>query len=121
MTREQLREIAKLSSRMEDMLIAMARNTITISVKAPDGMPFSNTGATSDPTASMAMRSLDLHDEYMAAYHRMADMINRIDDAKMRRILCLKYVNLLSWRKVAMNMNETKDAIYSYFKRNIRI
>ena len=121
MKREKLLEIIKLSNSMEDMLIAIARDTVTISAKAPSGMPYSNTGSTSDPTADAAMRHADLIDEYIAAYHRMADLINSVEDHKMRTILKLKYVNLLSWKKVAINMKETKDAIYSYYKRNINI
>ena len=97
--KKKLREIAKLSKRMEDMLIAMARSSITIAAKAPNGMPYSSTGQTSDPTYDAAVRHMDLHDEYIAAYHQMADLINSIDDAKLRTILRLKYVNLLSYEK----------------------
>lgn len=119
MTKKDLRRIEKLSDAMKDVLIKKARDTVCISAKPPNGMPYSNTGVTSNPTAVCAMRAYEQNDMFVSLYHQLADIINEEPDAKMRAILVYKYVELLSWSRIAKQMESSSAAVRKYFNRHI--
>lgn len=114
-----LRRIERLSEEMKNLLVRMARDTICISSKAPDGMPYCNTGTTGNPTASYAMRLYEQHDRFVFLYRKIAEIINTEPDLKMRSILVYRYVELLSWNKVARQMNSSSSAVRKFFYRHI--
>lgn len=119
MTRKELKKVEKLSKDMSELLIRMARHTVTILAKAPDGMPYCNTGTVSNPTERFALQAYEDHDTFIAIYHQLSDIINAEQDELMQEILVSRYVELLSWRKVANKLKITKSYAMRYFWKRV--
>lgn len=108
---ELLDELIKSKQLEYDEALELAANTTS---KAPDGMPFSNSGQVSDRVgngavdlATLAQEKLILKDKYIRAKEEVIKTLEQLP-TKEYKVLYRKYIRYMSWEDVA------KDTDYSY-------
>ena len=104
-------ELIKSKQLEYDEALELAANTTS---KAPDGMPFSNTGQVSDRTgnggvdlATLAQEKLMLIDTYTKAKEEVVGILKRLP-VNEYKVLYRYYVLYMTWEDVARDIN------YSY-------
>lgn len=119
MTREDFELLKKLSKKLRK-IVDKLKDAISIAAQAPDGMPYQNTGVTSDPTELKAIQHAELCDRYIKVYGMMTDLINKEESKDMRTILKCRYINFMKWEEIAKSMKKSEDALGSFFRRKIK-
>ena len=111
------REIAEEKRKLAELEVAAAGSTVKIT-----GLPHV-TGA-HDKVGDLAILIAEQRDlidlkvrQSVIEYNRLNRYINGIEDAQMRMILSLRYVNGLSWQQVAFTIGES-DEQYPRRKHN---
>lgn len=111
------REIAEEKRKLTELEVAAAGSTAKIT-----GLPHV-TGA-HDKVGDLAILIAEQRDlidlkvqQSVIEYNRLNRYINGIEDAQMRMILSLRYVNGLSWQQVAFAIGE-RDESYPRRKHN---
>ena len=108
---ELLDELIKSKQLEYDEALELAANTTS---KAPDGMPFSNSGQVSDRVgngavdlATLAQEKLILIDKYTKAKEEVIGILKQLS-ANEYKVLYRRYVRYMKWEDVASDIN------YSY-------
>lgn len=108
---EMLDELIKSKQLEYDEAFELATD---ITAKAPDGMPFSNTGQVSDKTgnsgvdlATLAQEKLILIDKYTKAKEEVIGILKQLP-VNEYKVLYRYYVRYMTWEDVARDIN------YSY-------
>lgn len=77
-----------------------------------------------DKTARYAIEIMELKEiiecnlrRYMVEYNRLVRFISEVEDSQMRQILTLRYLNGLTWQRIATEIGET-DESYPRRKHN---
>ena len=77
-----------------------------------------------DKTARYAIEIMELKEiiecnlrRYMVEYNRLMRFISEVEDSQMRQILTLRYLNGLTWQRIATEIGET-DESYPRRKHN---
>lgn len=111
------REIAEEKRKLAELEVAAAGSTAKIT-----GLPHV-TGA-HDKVGDLAILIAEQRDlidlkvrQSVIEYNRLNRYINGIEDAQMRMILSLRYINGLSWQQVAFSIGEN-DESYPRRKHN---
>lgn len=112
------REIEEEKHKLEELTAASEGCTQSIT-----GLPHVNSaGDKIGDLAILIAEQRDLIDlkvrQSVVEYNRLIRYIASVEDAQMRMILSLRYVNGLSWQQVAFRMGET-DESYPRRKHNI--
>lgn len=107
------REIERDKCRLKE-LEAMAEGT----TQHMTGMPIAH--GFGDKTARYAIEIIELKEiiecnvrRCMIEYNRLIRFISRVENSQMRQILTLRYVNGLTWRRIAMEIGggNTEDSV----------
>ena len=111
------REIERDKRRLKE-LEALAEGT----TQHPTGMPIAP--GFGDKTARYAIEIMELKEiiecnmrRCMIEYTRLIRFISSVEDSQMRQILTLRYVNGMTWQRIAMEIGET-DESYPRRKHN---
>lgn len=111
------REIAEEKRKLEELQAAAAGCTQSIT-----GLP--HVGSAGDKISDLAILIAEQRDlinlkvrQSVIEYNRLNRYIASVEDAQMRMILSLRYVNGLSWQQVAFQIGET-DEQYPRRKHN---
>lgn len=111
------REIERDKWRLKE-LEALAEGT----TKHLTGMPIAP--GFGDKTARYAIEIMELKEiiecnmrRCMIEYNRLIRFINSVEDSQMRQILTLRYVNGMTWQRIATEIGET-DESYPRRKHN---
>lgn len=111
------REIAEEKRKLEELQAAAAGCTQSIT-----GLP--HVGSVGDKISDLAILIAEQRDlinlkvrQSVIEYNRLNRYIASVEDAQMRMILSLRYVNGLSWQQVAFQIGET-DESYPRRKHN---
>lgn len=111
------REIKRDKRRLKE-LEALAEGT----TQHLTGMPIAP--GFGDKTARYAIEIMELKEivecnlrRYMIEYNRLMRFISEVEDSQMRQILTLRYVNGMTWQRIAMEIGET-DESYPRRKHN---
>ena len=111
------REIKRDKRRLKE-LEALAEGT----TQHLTGMPIAP--GFGDKTARYAIEIMELKEivecnlrRYMIEYNRLMRFISEVEDSQMRQILTLRYVNGMTWQRIAIEIGET-DESYPRRKHN---
>ena len=111
------REIAEEKRKLEELQAAASGCTQSIT-----GLP--HVGSAGDKISDLAILIAEQRDlidlkikQSVIEYNRLNRYIASVEDAQMRMILSLRYVNGLSWQQVAFQIGET-DESYPRRKHN---
>lgn len=110
-------EIVEEKRKLAELEVAAAGSTAKIT-----GLP--HVAGAHDKVGDLAILIAEQRDlvdlkvrQSVIEYNRLNRYINGIEDAQMRRILSLRYVNGLSWQQVAFSIGES-DESYPRRKHN---
>lgn len=113
MTRNDLEQVYHLKHelRMWQDRLAELQADIALSPKVMDGMPFQNTGVTSNPTERKAIKLSEVSKvidgkicEIQYAIVEIECFIASIDDSIMRQIIEYRCVKCLEWKDIAAKL-----------------
>jgi len=123
LTKKELSQLYWLNREIEEEKRKLAELTAAASggVQNITGLPHVGGG---DKTGNLAILIAEQRDlielkvkQSVIEYNRLNRYIASVEDAQMRMILSLRYVNGLSWQQVALHMGET-DESYPRRKHN---
>jgi len=131
MTRKELSQVYYLTHDLErcERNLEELRASVQPKSQKITGMPFNNTGTTSDPTGDTVIRitrCIESIEGYKQAIlirkTAIIEWINSLDDPFLRQIVNYRCLELLSWEGVAMRIGSstTPDACRMYFNRNVQ-
>lgn len=102
---------------------------IALSPKAMDGMPFSKTNGTSDPTQAKAMKIVETNKKIYEIKVKLTTtiaaveaFIMNVDDSIVRQILEYRCVCNMSWKRIAIKIDEaymTEENVRQIYHRFI--
>lgn len=128
MTRKELSQVYYLNKELQQREKQLAELIQASQLKSPQvtGMPFQNTGETSDKVADYAIK-LVTYTEQVNAYKQALEIrkmaidnwVMKLEDSYLRQIIHYRCYDLMSWRRIATIMNTTEDCIRMYFNRHI--
>lgn len=130
MNRKELSQLFYLEQELKrcEENLAELRASIKPLAQKITGMPFQNTGETSDPVQKIVfqlMKAEQAVDGYKQAIMirkaKIYEWIAFLDDALLAQIVDYRCVRLMSWEDVAKKVGggNTEDSVKKYFYRNI--
>lgn len=128
MTRKELSQVYFLDKELKQRERQLQELIESSQVKSPQitGMPFQNTGETSDRVSETAIKIVEYTNAvqtYKQALEIRKQAIDRwvmsLDDSYLRQIIHYRCYELMSWSKIAMLLNTTEGSIKMYYNRSI--
>lgn len=128
MTRKELSQVYYLDKELRQRERQLQELIEMSQVKSPnyDGMPFQNTGETSDKVAETAIKIVEYTQSvqtYKMALEIRKQAIDRwvmsLEDSYLRQIIHYRCYELMSWTKIASLLNSTPDSLRMYYNRSI--
>lgn len=128
MTRKELSQVyfLKRELKMWEQKLEDLKSKSLISSKAPDGMPFQNTGAITDTTFDYISQIMELQSDIDVFRLRIEVVIQKIeqhimtlDDSLLRQIIEYRCCQCKTWAQTAalIGAGTTEDSIKKYFNR----
>ena len=128
MTRKELSQVyfLKKELKMWEQKLEDLRSKSLTSSKAPDGMPFQNTGEVSDKTFDYISQIMELQSDIDVFRLRIEVVINKIehyimtlDDSLLRQIIEYRCCQCKTWAHTAamIGAGTTEESIKKYFNR----
>lgn len=128
MTRKELSQVyfLKKELKMWEQKLEDLRSKSLNSSKAPDGMPFQNTGEVSDKTFDYISQIMELQSDIDVFRLRIEVVINKIehyimtlDDSLLRQIIEYRCCQCKTWAQTAamIGAGTTEESIKKYFNR----
>jgi len=128
MTRKELSQVyfLKKELKMWEQKLEDLRSKSLISAKAPNGMPFANTGDISDKTFDYISEIMELQSDIDVFRLRIEvvikgieDYIMTLDDSLLRQIIEYRCCQCKTWSQTAamIGAGTTEDSIKKYFNR----
>ncbi len=131
MKRKDLEQVywLKKELKMWQRKLADLQSDIAVSAKAVDGMPFSNTNVTSNPTEQKAIRLSETEKvikgkiaEIQLKVAEIDKFLATIDDSYLVQIINDRCVLCLSWKEIAFDMGEmyTEEMVRQAYHRFVK-
>ena len=128
MTRKELSQVyfLKRELKMWEQKLEDLKSKSLISSKAPDGMPFQNTGVITDTTFDYISQIMELQSDIDVFRLRIEVVIQKIeqhimtlDDSLLRQIIEYRCCQCKTWAQTAalIGAGTTEDSIKKYFNR----
>ena len=130
MTRKELSQIYYLDKELKRCEANLAELRASIQAKSQKltGMPFQNTGTTSNPVEEMVFR-LTKAEQAVEGYKeailirkaRIMEWMSSLDDILLAQIVDFRCLKLMNWNEIADAIGgyNTEDSVKKYFYRNI--
>lgn len=128
MTRRELKQVYYLNNELQmwQRRLADLQSDIALSPKVLDGMPFSKTNQTGDPTQAKAIKLMEVSkiiegkiSEIQVTIADIDEYILSIEDSLIRQILEYRCCMLMKWDEVAQNIGSgyTAEAVRQMYHR----
>ena len=107
-TRDQLSQAYYIDREIKILQSMLERSSTDVKAQQITGMPHANTNVPSDPTAEAGIKLADIRNQIECLHERCKEekakiwsFIVKMEDSRMRQIVMLRCIELLSWEEVA--------------------
>ena len=122
---KRLRDIRNLLAREEERLQMLHAKMVSVGMNF-SGLPHSESPDVHrmEDEVAEVMETEERIEEYKTEKRRIENYINSIDDLHMRYILSLRFIDQMSWRKIARKLGggNTEDSVkkccYRFLEKN---